>query len=197
MLLNISTWWVSLELAQKIYWCVALPASILFIIQIILTFFGGDIDDLDAEGDADMAVDDDSGIGFQFITLKNLIAFFTIFGWSGIACLDGNFGIGKTILISTVSGTIMMMIMAGIVYFMGRLTDSGTLNMSNAIGKTATVYLTIPPKRKGLGKVQIKVQGLRTLDAMTDFKEEIKTGAIVEVMEVIDGEILLVKPSGK
>ncbi|MBN2521221.1 MAG: hypothetical protein JXB17_11985, partial [Bacteroidales bacterium] len=195
MLLNMSTWWASLPLIAKIYWCIALPASVLFIIQMILTFIGGDVDGMDADGHADVSIEHDTGIEFQFITLKNLIAFFTIFGWAGIVCSGSGLGIGKTVVISTISGLIMMLIMASIVYAMGKLTDSGTLSLANAIGKIGTVYLPIPANRNGLGKVQIKVQGFQTLDAMTDHDEEIKTGTIIEVSDIIDNEILLVKPS--
>jgi len=197
MLLTITESWQSLMLIEKIYWCIAIPFSVLFVIQIILTFFGGDIDEIEADGDSDVSIEGDTGIDFQFITLKNLVAFFTIFGWAGIACLDGGLGVGKSVIISSVSGFIMMSIMASIVYFMGKLTDNGTLNMNNAIGKVGSVYLPIPAKRNGFGKVQIKVQGLQTLDAMTDYEEEIKTGAVVEVIEILNNEILVVKPSGK
>ena len=197
MLLSISESWQSLMLTEKIYWCIAIPFSVLFILQIILTFFGGDIDEIEADGDSDISVDHDTGIDFQFLTLKNLVAFFTIFGWAGIACIDGGLGIGKTVIISSISGFIMMTIMASIIYFMGKLTDSGTLNIQNAIGKVGSVYLTVPAKREGLGKVQVKVQGLRTLDALTDYEEEIKTGAVIEVVEILNNEILVIKPSGK
>ncbi|HAF28439.1 MAG TPA: hypothetical protein DCG75_05260 [Bacteroidales bacterium] len=197
MLLTISESWQSLMLIEKIYWCIAIPFSVLFIIQIFLTFFGGDVDDIEAEGDSDVSIESDQGIDFQFITLKNLIAFFTIFGWTGIACLDGGLEIWISVLISTVAGLIMMTIMAGIIYFMGKLTDNGTLSLKNAVGKVGSVYLTIPAKRGGMGQVQIKVQGLQTLDAMTDFDEDIKTGAVIEVIEILNKEILVVKPSGK
>jgi len=197
MLLTITESWQSLMLIEKIYWCIAISFSVLFVLQIILTFFGGDIDDVEADGDSDVSIDSDHGIDFQFITLKNLVAFFTIFGWAGVACLDGGLSVGKSVLISSISGLVMMSIMASIVYFMGKLTDNGTLNMNNAIGKVGSVYLPIPAKRNGFGKVQIKVQGLQTLDAMTDNDEEIKTGSVVEVMEILNNEILVVKPSGK
>ncbi|MDX9694672.1 MAG: serine protease [Bacteroidales bacterium] len=192
MLLTISESWQSLLLIQKIYWCIAIPFSVIFIIQIFLTFFGG-VDGAEAHGDSDVSVDGDTGIDFQFITLKNLVAFFTIFGWTGIACIDGGLGVGTAIIISVLAGLLMMVIMASIIYFMGKLTDSGTLNLKNAIGKVGTVYLTIPPKRSGLGQVQIKVQGLQTLDAMTDNDEEIKTGMVIKVTDVLNNEILLVK----
>ncbi|NOQ23847.1 MAG: hypothetical protein GQ564_00660 [Bacteroidales bacterium] len=197
MLLTITESWQSLVLIEKIYWCIAIPFSVLFFLQIILTFFGGDVDDMAADGDSDVSINGDAGIDFQFLSLKNLVAFFTIFGWAGIACLEGGLSVGKSVLYSSISGILMMSIMASIVYFMGKLTDSGTLNMNNAIGKVGSVYLPIPAKRNGLGKIQIKVQGLQTLDAMTDYEEEIKTGSVVEVIEILNNEILVVKPSGK
>ena len=153
--------------------------------------------DMDAGGHADVTIESDHGIDFQFITLKNLTAFFTIFGWAGIACLEGDLSIAKSIIISTISGLVIMTIMASIVYFMGKLVDDGTLSLQNAIGRVGSVYLTIPAKREGLGQVQIKVQGLQTLDAMTDYDEDLKTGSIIEVIEILNNEILLVKPSGK
>lgn len=195
MIFLASTWWAEMATFEKINWLIALPFSALFIIQIILTFVGGDIDDMSADGDVDSSIDNDTGIDFQFLSLKNLIAFFTIFGWTGIVCIDAGFTVGVTVLISSIAGIIMMTIMASIMYFMGKLTDEGTLNFNNAIGKTCTVYLTIPAKRGGLGKVQVQVQGFRTLDAMTDNEENLKTGSIVEITKVLNNEILLVQPS--
>ena len=79
---------------------------------------------------------------------------------------------------------------------MSKLTDDGTLKLKNAVGKLGEAYLPIPENRNGYGKVQVKVQGsLRELQAMTDMNEAIPTGAIVEVLEVINNEILLVKKS--
>ena len=84
--------------------------------------------------------------------------------------------------------------MAALFYFMSKLTDSGTLNMKNAIGHLGEVYLTIPGNRNGMGKVQLTVQGsIRTLDAITDDMEAIKTSSLIQVIDVIDQQILLVK----
>jgi len=85
--------------------------------------------------------------------------------------------------------------MATLIYYMGKLSEDGTLKLNNAIGKLGTAYLKIPAQRKGMGKVQIKVQGYRTLDAITDDMEDIPTGAVVDVVDIINDEILLVKMS--
>lgn len=148
---------------------------------------------MDVDGDADTAIDNDGGIDFQFLSLKNLIAFFTIFGWTGIICLHSGIAPGMSALIATGAGLIMMLIMASIMYFMGKLVEDGTLKMKNAIGKSGSVYLPIPAKRAGMGKVQIQVQGFQTLDAVTDNETEIPTGAIVEVVEILNNQILIVK----
>jgi len=191
--MNISDWWLTLTIAQKIYWCIAVPFTLLFVLQMVMTFFGGSVEEIDTSGDSDLLVDSDTGIDFQFITLKNLIAFFAIFGWTGVACLSSGYSITVTVFVSFVAGLIMMSIMASIIYFMGKLSDDGTLKIKNSIGKSGIVYLPIPPNRTGTGQVQIKVQGLQTLDAMTDSITEIKTGSVVEVVEIVNGDILLVK----
>lgn len=180
---------------QKVFWLIAVPASLVFLIMLIITIFVGD-SDMDAGGDADGDVNADDGIGFQFMSVKNMVAFFTILGWSGIFCVKSGLQPGLSIGIAIGCGLLMMVIMASIYYFMGKLQDSGTLEMKNAISKTGEVYLIIPAKRNGMGKVQIKVQGaLRTLDAMTDDEEGIKTGALIDVIDVKDNNILIVKKS--
>jgi hypothetical protein len=195
MMTDFSVWWEAMNVMEKVYWCIAIPFTLLFIIQVILTFVGGDLG-LEAEGDADMSVESDSGIDFQFLSIKNIIAFFTIFAWVGIVCINKNVAPFPTVFISTLSGVAMMLLMATLMYYMGKLSENGTLNVQNAKGRTGTVYLTIPAKRLGMGKVQIKVQGFQTLDALTD-GDEIPTGAIVDVIEIINNDILLVKVSGQ
>lgn len=194
MLLDISAFWQSLTVVQKIYWVIAIPASTLFIIQLVLTFIGFD-HDTDVTGHSDLSVDGDSGISSQFFSFKSILAFFTVFAWTGIACIDGGLSVFASIAISIIAGIIIVVVMASLFYYMSKLSDSGTLNINNAINKVGTVYLTIPGKRKAMGKVQVKVQGLQTLDAFTDEEDDIKTGSVIEVVGVVSNEILLVKRS--
>ena len=95
--------------------------------------------------------------------------------------------------ISLILGTIMMLFTAWIFFMLLKLQSSGTMNMENAIGKEAEVYLTIPAKKSGNGKVQMIIQGgYKTLDAVTEDTEDIKTGSFVEVIEVVN-DILVVR----
>ncbi len=190
MFSNFPLWWEGLDSIAKIYWMIAFPSTLFFLIQLIMTFIGGDIDhDMDHDG----SIDADHGMGFQFLTFKNMVAFLTLFAWSGLASIEGGFSLAITIIISTISGLIMMTIMAALFYYISGFTHSGTLDYNNAVGETGDVYLTIPAKKSGMGKVQITVQGhLRTLNAMTEDIEDIKTGAIIEVDEIISDSVLLV-----
>lgn len=88
----------------------------------------------------------------------------------------------------------MMLAMATLFYLMSKLVESGNMNLKNAVGRSGEVYLPIPANRQGIGKIQITVQGtLQTLDAITDDKEPIGTSALIQVVEVINDQILLVR----
>ncbi len=177
---------------QQAYWIIAIIGSGIFAIIFILTFMGG--------GDADMAADgtafdaDDGGVGFQFFTFKNVVAFFTIFGWTGVLCLQNGYDNVVTILVSAVAGLIMMVCTSLLFYQMHKLAQSGTLRIKNAVGQIGEVYLPIGANRSTVGKIQIKVQGsLRELEAITDSSEELRTATMVRVKEVVSSELLLVE----
>lgn len=187
-------WFSKLELFSQIYWGIALIGSLIFVITIITTFIGGDSGDLDTDSE----IDGDTGIGFQFITFKNLVGFFTLFGWSGIACLDAGYSKPTTITVSIICGLIMMAIMAAMFFYMRKLNHSGTLNFKNAIGNVGEVYLTIGAKRSSIGKAHVRIQGaLRELEALTDSETDLKSGAVIKVKDVTDNGILIVEQLNK
>jgi hypothetical protein len=191
MLLDITSWWDAQDWFARIFWFIALPSTLIFMFILVTTFFGGDVDS--DMPDADAEIDSDAGIGFQFITFKNLIGFFTIFAWVGLACIESEFGTGLTVLISSLSGLAMMFVMAGIYYLLSTMVDDGTLKVKNAIGRLGEVYMNIPPKGEGIGKIQINIQGaMREMSAISNEEELLKMGTVVKVLEVIDGHILLV-----
>jgi len=190
-LLNINDWWSTLPGFTKVYWAIAITFSLFFLLQNVISAFGGEADH--TVGDADAAIDHDHGIGFQFFTVKNLVGFFTIFGWVGLACINADLSTTAIVLISFICGLLMMVLMASLFYFISKLTESGTLKMQNAVGVIGEVYLPIMAKRSNIGKVQLKVQGsVRELDAMTDDGMDLKTGMIVRVVQIINDQILLV-----
>ena len=181
---------------EQTYWGIALLGSVVFLIIFILTFIGGG--DSDMEADASDFEADDGGVGFQFFTFKNIVAFFTIFGWTGVTCIDNDLSTGLTLILSIIAGLLMMVLTSSLFFWMHKLAESGTLKMKNAIGVIGEVYLPIGAKRSKMGKVQIKVQGsLRELEAITDNEEELKTGTMVKVTKIVSAELLLVETLSK
>jgi hypothetical protein len=196
MLLNLGVWWQSIVFFEKIFWVIAILFSLLFLLQTVISLFAGDAHD--ASGHADHTIGDDDGIGYQFFTIKNMIAFFTIFGWVGIAAWNGGTSKTMTVLVALGGGAAMVLIMAVLLKNVHRLRHDGTMKITNAIGQTGTTYLFIPAKRTGMGKVHIKVQGtLHELPAMTDEETAIVTGQLVKVSAIINERILLVTTGSK
>ena len=200
MLINsILPQWSEIGLFEQVFWFITIPATVFFLILLALTVFGGETDaGMDVNTDVDGEISDGDSIPFQFLSLKNIVAFFTVFGWSGIGFTNAGLATWLVIPLSFICGFLMMVLMASLFYFMSRLAESGTLKMKNAVGKLGEVYLMIPASRGGMGKVQLNVQGsLRTLDALTDDLEKIPTSSIIKVVDVIDDQILLVKKQGR
>ncbi|MEQ8580262.1 MAG: hypothetical protein RIC30_04345 [Marinoscillum sp.] len=190
---NFSDWWGTLTTLQQIYWGFAIPFTLIFLLQMIMTFVGGD---MDTDGSADFDVETDDGAGFQFFTIKNFVGFFTLFSWTGIACLDSGLSASLSVVISIGAGILMMVIMAAIFYYFSKLTDSGNMSAKNAIGGIGEVYLPIHSGRGNIGKVSIKVQGsLRELDAITDDNQDLPTGAVVTVTDITSNDTLIVTKS--
>lgn len=189
---NFADWWGGLDFSLKVYWTLAVPFSLFFLLQLIFSFIsGGDVPD--DSPIPDVEIEGDSGIPFQFFTLKNLIGFFTIFGWTGIACIDAGISEMVSLLVAFGAGLLMMTVMASIYYFLAKANADGTMKISKAVGSVGEVYLVIPGRRSSAGKVQVSVQGiLRTLDAVTDDEHDIPTGKIIRVKEVVNNQLLLV-----
>jgi hypothetical protein len=185
-------WFSGLSPFQQTYWVLTGIASLFFLVVLMATFIGADGDDI---GDVDAEIEVDTGVGFQFFTFKNLVAFFAIFGWSGIASMDAGNTKTTTVLISITCGLLMMFVMASLFYYISKLTSSGTLRMNNALHAIGEVYLTVGANRSRIGKIQIKVQGaLRELEALTDHFEDLKQGKVVKVTEVTNNGILIIEP---
>lgn len=179
--------WQSWTLLQQIYFCIALLFSVILLVQFILLLVGaGTPGDVDADFDTD-GVDFDDGSSFFFFSIKGLIAFFAIGGWTGFSVGATDLHPAWIIVISLAAGLLAMVIVNLIMRAIASLSQDGSMKISNAVGKTGEVYLTIPPSLSGTGKINVDLQGTLTeLDAMTESDTPIKTGAKVKVVRTDD-----------
>lgn len=195
----IATWWAGLTVAMKILWGVTIAASLVFIIQTVLTFIGADVDAAGLDGaDIDAPVGDvsdaDLGGGGNLYTFRNLINFLLGFGWSVILLEDAIPALGLRLVVAVAVGVALVALVMWLFRLLGKMQQSGNIDVyKSAVGCEGTCYLTIPAGRSGEGKVQISIGGaVREYNAQTEDAEPIATGTPIKVVDVINGITLLV-----
>lgn len=191
-------WFNALSTLQQILACVALPATLILIIQSVLLILGMGLDsaaDVGTDSDVDGEVDNfGDAAGLRIFTVRGLVAMFSVGGWLGIAAVDLGAGDVAALLIAVVSGLIALFLVAFIIKLFLGLQEDGNLDARNAIACTGRVYFTVPAARKGMGKVTLTTQErLVEMDAVTDCGEDIKTDSMVQVVSVSDN-VLVVRP---
>ena len=194
----IATWWADLSPVMKLLWGVTLTATLIFIVQTVMTFLGADADGTDFDMDVDTSMDgsDLSNIegGSNLYTFRNLVNFFLGFGWSAILLQPSVKSTALLILVSVLVGVALVVAVMYLFKWLSSMQQSGNINVyKSAVGCQGKCYLRIPAERGGEGKVQITIQGaVREYNAVTD-GDEIKTGASVKVLEAVDANTLLVE----
>lgn len=202
-----------LSTLEQVFAVMAVVASLLFVIQLIMMLIGGhgDVDahaDIDVAGldaDVDMHVDGlhadagadavhaDSDVAFQVVSVQGTVAFFMMLGWVGLAVSrSGGLAAAWSIGIGVVAGLLANLAFAKVFQAFKRMQSSGTMDLKNAVGEEGEVYLTI--KTGEPGKVRVAVQEhLKVFDAVSDDGSEIPTGTRVIVVRVVKGNTMVVK----
>lgn len=226
-------WWNELTQLQQGLAYIAIPSTLIMLLQFILSLFGfgqGDGSDvLDGDGDfggADGDFDfDDASVGDAFgdqpgdvfdhedvitdgtadgqdgaevlklFSIRGIIAFLAVGGWTGIVALDYDIPNPAALGLAFVAGWLALYFVAWSIKFALGLQQRGNIIINNAIGTVGEVYIPIPSLKKGKGKINVVIQErLTEVDAMTDVERVIKTGEKVTVMGVEAEGILLVVP---
>ena len=226
-------WLESLTVLQRVMLFIAVPATLLLLIQTVMLLIGlgsgeedadgADLDgdgipdsmeaetvDLDGDGipdglhegihsDGDAGADNDAHgsllSGLHIFTIRGFITFFTLFGWSGLLFLTLGLHWLLSLFLAVQIGIIGMVVVAVILREAMHLQSDGTLDVRNALGKRGNVYLTVPAKGQGTGKVNVTVQEqLREFEAVTRETVPIPTGSEIVVVGLTEDGTLVVSP---
>ena len=183
-------YWRSLSSAEKTFTGIGIVSSLVLTVQMILVMIGGEIDMPEAE----IGETGEGGAGGIF-SIRTIGAFFTGFGWAGVAMLQAGNGTGAATFVATLAGSAFLGIVIYLMSYLHSLREEGTLNYSNAVGNVGNIYLPIPPSRKGMGQVEVMVQGrLKVIQAVTDHEKKIGNRIAVRVVDTVDSQTLLVSP---
>jgi membrane protein implicated in regulation of membrane protease activity len=185
---------------ENTFWYIAIPTTLVMLFQLFLTAYGGDFDsdveiDVDMEGDMDTDGESDGGDHghFKLLTFRGLISFCAVGSWTGLSLLKAGYADGTVIIWALIAGFVSMFMLAGIAALLHRMREEvePSTAFKNAVGKSATVYLDIPSKGKGKGKVNIIIGGtLKVVDAYSD-GPEFKVGSKVKISKVDGGEVFV------
>jgi membrane protein implicated in regulation of membrane protease activity len=156
---------------------------------------GGDVDGHDVDGhDQDAGHGDGSAI-FRMLSFRALVAASTFFGWSGLAATESGLSTMRAVSVAFGAGLLSMYLVAWFMHALTKLHAEGNVQIGQTIGANGTVYLSIPGKREGVGKVHVNVQQ-RTMEynAVTA-DDKLPTGMPIVVVGVVDSETLEVRPA--
>lgn len=200
------SWWEALSTLQQVFACVAIPATIILVLQTLLLLFGvgghdadGEADfDHDFDHDVDHDMDHDHGdhvAGLRIFTVRGIVAFLSVGGWLGIVLLGVGVHVAVSCLLAFLGGLASLLLVAAFLKWSVGMQESGNLSYQNAIGRSGQVYLTVPASQSGRGKVTLTVQERYIeADAVTNFNEPIPVGRPVTVVALADEQTLLVAP---
>ncbi len=189
--------------------CATVGGTILVVQTALLALGAGHDADTDVDpGDLhDGSLDHGSGHGpahdhgdahgadsfLRLISFKTLVAFVTFFGLAGLASQQAGYASIPTLGVAVASGSVGLYAVAYLMAAMSKLQSKGNLDVRNAVGQSAKVYLRVPSERSGRGKVTVSVQGRRVeLKAVTS-GPEIPTGAEVRVVGTASSDTLEVE----
>jgi hypothetical protein len=188
---------------QNVYFGCAAVGGTILVLQTLLTLFTGghdvdgahdvhDLHDVSHDGDAHATGHGDAFI--KLFTFKTLVAFITFFGLAGLAGEWNHTSPATTLTLALLAGGAALFAVAWMMHLLALLQSKGNVRLENAVGGTAQVYLRIPAREEGPGKVTLSMQG-RTVElkAVTT-GPEIPTGTLVKVVALRPGETLEVLP---
>lgn len=193
----VTSWFSSLDPTLRIYWGIAIFATIVFVIQTTMSFMDfGDIDSGSSDVDFDTDTDslDDAG-AMHLFSIRNAFYFLLGLGWTGISLWDSVTNRVLLAVCAILVGCVFVAIFMFLFRMMMRLQSNGAFNIEDTVGKVCDVYLRIPAAEQGEGKVQVSLGGsVHEFDARTT-GAQIPSGAKVRVIRVVDKRVLEVEPA--
>ena len=173
----------------RTFWYIAIPTSLIFLIQSALAIIGIDGGDADIDTDTDVG---DAGFG-AYLSLKNLINFLLGFAWTGVFMYNDFSNKTSLVFTAILVGMAFVFLFFFVMEKMKDLAEDNSFKIEETIGQIAEVYLPIPADFEGKGKVLVNVKGsTHELQAITK-GDRLETSSMVKVLSVKNNSILIVE----
>ena len=129
------------------------------------------------------------------LTVRSVVAALTFFGLAGLAStVNFQHEPPLSLAFAVAAGAGALFGVAYLMRTLHRLRSDGTVRIERAVGRSGTVYLTIPGEKAGVGKVTLNLQN-RTVEyqALTPH-QQLPTGSKVVVTAVLGPDTVEVAP---
>ncbi len=164
------------------------------VLQLGLSQVGGD---MDGDGVADSHMDD-PGADAKLLSTQTLAAFMVGFGWIGLVCFRAvELSFFVSVLAGVAAGFGVGYMIYQITRSMMKLQSDANLRLSKTVGMEAPVYIMIPPRGGGTGRIMlVHNNGQHELHARQEGDEPIATHATVRIVEADEaGGVVVVEPA--
>lgn len=130
---------------------------------------------------------------YEVLSLRTLSAAVTFFGLTGKTTMAYGYSPIGSLALATLVGLAAMYVVYWLFKQVYKLQHTGTENIRNAIGAPAIVYVPIPGKRAGAGKVTFRLQNrLVEYQAVTEDDNRLATGEKVVVVAIVNSDTVRV-----
>jgi hypothetical protein len=173
-----------------VYLSCAVLGGFVLVVQVVMSLFGADHDvDHDVGHDAGHDAHDGSG---SWLSFRAIVAFLSFFGIGGLVGTSRGMGTLGSLGLALFAGTVAFLITRVVLLQFSKLRSSGTVDVRNAIGTEARVYLIIPGEKAGQGAVTVTIQGRTMQYRAITTGPELKTGALCKVSALHGNDTLVV-----
>jgi len=182
---------------DTIYLVCAILGGTLLLGQFLFSLFGlgHDIDHDATLHDGSSDSDHGSSWFAGMLSLRAITSAVMLFGLCGLFAISSGRGISGSLGLAAFGGFCGLLLVAQLMKMLHGLAEEGNVRIERSVGKSASVYLTVPGNRSNAGKVHLRLQN-RTVEyqAITAHPDPLPTGACVTVVAVVNSDTVEVSP---
>ncbi|MBR4896789.1 MAG: hypothetical protein IKZ41_10185, partial [Clostridia bacterium] len=110
-------WWNSMDTVGQIFALIAIPSTLVLVVQTILLLFGlgGAADGIDIDGDGipdTPGFEGDGDGGLALFSLRGIMSMAAVAGWSGLVMHEAGIPLAVTVLLAAAFGFLAMVAIA-------------------------------------------------------------------------------------
>ena len=178
------SWWNEITLIEQILYIIATASTIILLIHTVFSMV-----------DTEVSVKNSDTAKLKFLTIRGILSFFSIGAWVVIVVYKATCNYYISFGVGVAAGLLTMLFIAIALQKAVNIQKNRHVDLRELIGISGDVYLTIPPRGEGKGKVSVITEDnkLNVIYAIAYEDNKIPTGKCIRVIDVLGDDLLLVE----